>query len=270
MAYSDIDRPASDAHGNERGAFRHSGHFVSEVIQMSTHLLPAGNEDGGLISRLGRLRLWRDLRSGQAGWLVRLGLSLASATGLVALALLCTGVVELLHAGRMDDTIGAMFLGAGAAVWCGVLILLWWHYSRLQVVLRTFFAVVAVWAIVMPLGIAIEQHVRRSDFLLAAVIFFGISISLLLLIMIPYHFRRVARQDVLSIDIVCPACGYDMRGLSETRCPECGECPPLETFLQRQIRVTRIPLEPSAMPTDDGSPRPPELEDGGARRRLPA
>ena len=52
----------------------------------------------------------------------------------------------------------------------------------------------------------------------------------------------------MSIDILCPMCGYDMRGLSETRCPECGECPTLETFLQKQIRVTRVPVEPYPNP----------------------
>ena len=37
-------------------------------------------------------------------------------------------------------------------------------------------------------------------------------------------------------DIYCPACGYNLRGLSQPRCPECGQ-----TFDPRTLEASRIP-----------------------------
>jgi|SRR5436853_7567025 len=39
-----------------------------------------------------------------------------------------------------------------------------------------------------------------------------------------------------SLTVSCPTCDYDLRGLSECRCPECGEQYTLDSFYAAQLR----------------------------------
>ena len=46
----------------------------------------------------------------------------------------------------------------------------------------------------------------------------------------------VNTQAAIGYDLFCPACGYNLRGLTDDRCPECGN-----TFDRATLHVSRIP-----------------------------
>jgi len=52
---------------------------------------------------------------------------------------------------------------------------------------------------------------------------------------------RAQRSSPGSACVTCPACGYDMRGLTHTTCPECGKEHTLDQFVSRgRERPTRV------------------------------
>jgi hypothetical protein len=60
------------------------------------------------------------------------------------------------------------------------------------------------------------------------------------------HRRRIAAAG--GPTVVCPSCGYDLRGLKATRCPECGtECTLDELFAAQGHALPRA--DPAPLPT---------------------
>ncbi len=80
-----------------------------------------------------------------------------------------------------------------------------------------------------PLHHLILALIRHSS--LFGFIFWGMWLS-------RTRIRRKLRQELISIGVlICGPCGYDLRGLTEPRCPECGA--PFEEQLLNQMASPR-------------------------------
>jgi hypothetical protein len=56
--------------------------------------------------------------------------------------------------------------------------------------------------------------------------------------------ERIARLKTAGSQIVsCPLCGYNMTGLIESRCPECGSRYTVDELLASQREQTRVSLQ---------------------------
>lgn len=63
-----------------------------------------------------------------------------------------------------------------------------------------------------------------------------------------------------ALDVRCPACGYRMVGLHESRCPECGTAYTLDELLGRQHFIAGVHRQRAgvaAHPTSPTTPPPP-------------
>ena len=52
--------------------------------------------------------------------------------------------------------------------------------------------------------------------------YIGGPFMLVLGLVLLFAYRPIARRLIKGISGCCPACGYDLRGTTENRCPECG------------------------------------------------
>ena len=50
--------------------------------------------------------------------------------------------------------------------------------------------------------------------------------------------KRIAWRRLAQGSPMCPRCGYDMRGLTEARCPECGSVYTLDSLWSAQRDLT--------------------------------
>src|SRR2546423_2402113 len=55
--------------------------------------------------------------------------------------------------------------------------------------------------------------------------------------------ERIARMSILGGKVECPLCGYDLSGLREARCPECGSIFTLDQLVASQPKREEHPAE---------------------------
>ena len=198
--------------------------------------------------------LWRDLRSGQVGLAPRLALSVIAALVLAALAMLVLGIIEVViepvartytfgggvrtyaHTPIRDEHV-VVALSVAAVLWFVCLLKIWATYGRFRNVLRCIFVVLAIWAVVIPLCVAIDLAVGYSgELLIVGCVLCAIGGSILVITMTAYRAYRgkmmYTPQGELNLN--CPSCGYSMVGLEQSRCPECGTGYTLDELIQRQ------------------------------------
>ena len=72
--------------------------------------------------------LWRDLKTGAAGWVPRVGLSLATAGGLFAITFVLMGLVDLVT--NLRDHHIAIGVALAGASWGISLVFIWSAYSQ--------------------------------------------------------------------------------------------------------------------------------------------
>lgn len=218
--------------------------------------------------------LWQELADGSAGPVVRVVVS-------VALAALFAGGGLLLSyalAGIVPDWAskwGGGFSPSDELV-AAVLILmcfpyvgsLIWVWSRTSASRRphhefwragVFTFVIVLTTIVLAVLIdSIRLFHGSFDVLFGSVMCFAAAGVILLWLRAA---RRFARGKPLrdpadgAMDIRCPACGYRMVGLHQSRCPECGTIYTLDELLARQGFVIDTRSAPAA--SDASPPRPP-------------
>lgn len=212
-----------------------AGNFVLQLLFVAT---------GGSLRYIGPMAPWRQL--------------------------LCSGFVTVLLAAEAWDLVGTwsvltnaqslddetsfrlLALAATATLW---VLWRWWRWCCRQdrlIVMRRMATVPAVAAIVqLSLG-AWAHHiiVARPDVALAdiapslAILLFMIVDVLILTwslgpLFVWLYYRRVRRQ----MRGICLACGYDLHGLSQQRCPECGRA-----FTFEEVHATAAEL---GIPTID-------------------
>lgn len=232
-----------------------------------TWILPESSDDRSL---------WQDLRTQQAGFWVRLALSLVLVLALLSAAMVVLGALEVVkgpdvrtYTNRQGQTVTytqsavrdhhvALALATAAVFWFIGLIRIWTTYRRFRTALRTVFGVLAVWAVVIPAAVVVDQAVSRpSDFWIAACIFAGFGGSALWITLNVYHNQKLRASPWSSdgqIILDCPDCGYSMIGLTEARCPECGRQYTLDELVRAQAFISAVakssapPQPPPAVP----------------------
>ena len=141
---------------------------------------------------------------------------------------------------------GEAFVAAGVLVW-GFLGIYWWLLWRKSVrwtgtrLSLTAAAVLAAALAGLIVGVAVSMGIDR-DFDEDFAIFAGsVTAPLVWLLATVFVWReslseRVGRmaRDGGRDGVVCPTCGYNLTGLKEARCPECGSQFTLDQLLEAQ------------------------------------
>lgn len=212
-----------------------------------------------------------DIRSGVAGVVPRIVLSVAAAIGLVAAVLLVLGTFAAwtppLKTFSSDGAI-SMGLAAAAFGWVFALAWIWTPYDRrLRRPVGAGLAFVGVWLICLVVCVAVEAMVgpERAKWLLqTGCVLVAANLTLLGGLRLIYPSRAAGPVAGRSADVAvhCPRCGYSMKGLTECRCPECGTAYAIDTLVHLQHARPR--REKRAAETHD-APMP----DAAAPRGIP-
>lgn len=211
--------------------------------------------------------LWRDLKTGRAGWVSRGGLSLAAAGGLFAIVFVLMGLMDL-SIGLRDHHI-AVGIGLGGAAWCVSLVFIWATFSRWWRGLKTLFCILGIWVVAIPTTVFVDEVFNSEEYFIGAIVALAIGSTLFLLATLGYR-RGGGKAIVLRdgiIDVCCPECGYSLVGLAECACPECGTAFTIDELIRRQnYRTTfqTLPALPEPCAPDTTDPRielPPALPD---------
>jgi hypothetical protein len=202
--------------------------------------------------------LWRDLKTGDAGWVPRVGLSLASAGGVIAAGFVLMGLFDL-GVGLRDHHVAIGVALAGVA-WCASLVFIWATFSRWWRILKTIFFIFAIWVVAIPAGIFVDEVFRSEEFFIAAIIAMALGATVFLLATLSYR-RGGGRAIMLRdgvIDVRCPDCGYSLVGLTECICPECGRSLTIDELIRRQnYRAVNRALPPASPPVGPTTVEPP-------------
>ena len=195
-----------------------------------------------------------DLRSGEAGCLPRIGVSIAAAAAAIALAMLVLALMDQLigpsvrsytSGGRVvsyqtsairDHHIVISLLLASAA-WFFALTRIWASYRRLRRLLTTIFAVLGIWTVTPLLCVVIDITLQwGQEFLIGGTILSAIAATIILITVKIYRHSagRAIVADTGDTNVDCPKCGYSMVGLHESRCPECGTQYTIDELIRRQ------------------------------------
>ncbi len=217
----------------------------------------------GLDRDEGQPSLIDDLRSGRAGLVPRVSLSIALAGAILAIPMFIFGLIEVTDR-RVDDQYIAIGVCLAGAIWCGSMIAIWSTYRRWQRVIRTIFAVIGIWIIIIPLCVVIDNVTYRADFFIATGILSGIALTILFIVTAAYRSRggRYLRGKAGMVVVNCPQCGYSLVGLKSCRCPECGLAFTLDELIDAQdygaLRDPGREIEPGGRPDPIGFSRVPE------------
>jgi hypothetical protein len=145
-----------------------------------------------------------------------------------------------------------MFLTSGVLTWAAVAVywcLLWrsgvaWTVSR---VTRTLLA--AVGAMVVGLVAGVIRAIATSAGEGFGAFVGGVLAILLWLIATVFIWRETAAERAKRVAgssksaITCPTCGYNLTGLRESRCPECGSTFTLDELIALQQPKTEVEIE---------------------------
>lgn len=154
------------------------------------------------------------------------------------------GLMEGMGYGRSSEDVG--FLVADLATWIAVgayWFLLWrrsvvWNRER---IVGTVIVVVGAGVIGVMIGVLCTGLIGRGGGSAAFGIFVGGAVAILLSVVgTIFEWRetpaeRAARlKGAGAAGVACPTCGYNLTGLSESRCPECGSKFTLDELLLAQ------------------------------------
>ena len=164
-----------------------------------------------------------DLRTGRAGVVPRVCLSLVFAGVLLALPMFVFGLIET-SGRRVREEHIALGLCIIGATWCVSMIVVWATYRRWQRIIKTVFAIIGLWIVTIPLCVMLIELVDRADFFIAGLLLLAAAISILLIITAAYRSRggKALRAADGTVRVNCGQCGYSLIGLDTCRCPECG------------------------------------------------
>ena len=195
-----------------------------------------------------RKSLLLELRDGDAGPGIRVFISLAVASVLTGLAFAVPYCLTLLwpSLGRRRGSGGLVYVDEIIIVWAflvaGLLYLsvLYWLWNK-PLRRRGFWLAgaltIGIWIIAVTLCIAAEGLLTGDEeYVIAGIIFVASGVTLVMWVQMwrKYGRGRPAFGNDGKMDLRCPNCNYSMTGLSEARCPECGEHYTLDDLLARQ------------------------------------
>lgn len=223
-----------------------------------------------LFNRDGKFSLLRDFREGKAGALPRLALSLASGVATCAVMMVFFAFMEASN--NLRDEQAAIAVAISGVVWCAMLWVLWTGYTRFLVLIRTGFALIALWVATIAACIIFEAIFQRGEeFFIAAAILSAIALTIGIITIATYQSMRgkPVRTSTGSVQVNCPECGYSLVGLTECKCPECGkrfmidELIALQEYEGTRAMTTRHPLtqKPGSAPPTSPPPVPPQSDE---------
>ncbi|MGQ0626793.1 MAG: hypothetical protein ACT4PL_01680 [Phycisphaerales bacterium] len=189
------------------------------------------------------------LRSGKAGFLVRLILTLGVVAFTVALS---TGALGLIDAGTgVRDWHVAVVVPSFCIVGLAACSLVWATYGRWRRVLKTIFICLCIVALTIGAGIVVALLGRRMEAVVVAVAFAGAA-GLTVVIGAAVHLGmrgRPVRTAEGAVRVECPGCGYSLAGLDNTSCPECGHRCTIDELIRAQdYDGARAGPSPAALP----------------------
>ena len=171
--------------------------------------------------------LWRNIHAPEPNLLLRLAISIVTASILLAIGL--TGAWGFAHSTGcsyvLDEHIATAMVLA-AVCWLGMLIAIWRPMQRGRRFVVPAIATIALTVACVGGMCAIDGllHSRDEDFLTLAVLFMGSAA--VILVWLPTMQRLLRGKSVVGPDnqvrVHCPSCGYSLIGLRNLRCPECG------------------------------------------------
>jgi Zn finger protein HypA/HybF involved in hydrogenase expression len=140
-----------------------------------------------------------------------------------------------------------LFAGSGAVTWLFVGVywcLLWRHSIRWSSrrVIGTILSAVGAAVVGIVIGVFTAVVVSVGDGSFGAFVG-GVVAILLWLIATVFLWRETVIERASRISsssrsaITCPTCGYNLTGLSEARCPECGSKFTLDELIALQSRI---------------------------------
>ncbi len=178
--------------------------------------------------------LWHDLKSGDAGWLPRTGLSLAVAGLVFAMIAMMMGM--------LDDFVGlrdrhvAVGVGIGGAAWCVTLVFIWATFSRWLKAIKTIFCISGIWFIALPATVFVNEVMNSAEYYIGSIVALATGATVFILCTLGYRRgggRALALRDGV-IDVRCPECGYSLVGLTQCICPECGSTLTIDELIRKQ------------------------------------
>jgi hypothetical protein len=211
----------------------------------------------------GRPSLLKELARGSVGGWARAAITLALAATAAGAALLGGFFLAALNPDwdayrggfgihPRDELMVTVSILAGVAF----LVAAGWIWSRGRANRAVIYAAILSVAIVgatIGLCVVADSAVRgAAELVIAGVIFFGAAVLILTWVV---ALRRSGPRGRASrnaedglLDVLCPACGYRMVGLRESRCPECGAEYTLDELLTRQRFAPAAAVGPTLPP----------------------
>jgi hypothetical protein len=179
--------------------------------------------------------LWRDVRSGRAGFGVRMILSAAALGLCLAILFVILGLLENNRVSIRDEEAFAG-LAAAAAAWMVCLHTIWSTFPRWRRALRTGFVCIGIIVGTIGLSIVFGTALRRPEFFIAGTIVGGISSVLAVVGATAYQSSKGRKilDAAGTVHVACPNCGYSMSGLDTCSCPECGSRYALDALIRLQ------------------------------------
>lgn len=164
---------------------------------------------------------------------ILLSIFLFPLAGIFYVFMVVVGEGMLRYSGSYRDREVVMFTLCSGTTWAGVALywcLLWrssvrWNGRRISLTLLTALGALLVGSVVGVVAAALMPFGGGNGF---GVFVGGILTIMIWLIATVFVWRETATERAqrlttrTSSAIVCPTCGYNLTGLTETRCPECG------------------------------------------------
>lgn len=201
---------------------------------------------------------------------MRLGVTLALAAALCGLVPILTYFFAAVNPSwnrypssgvHPQDELLAFLLALAAGAFLAGTAWLWSRSGRRRTLLRPVLLTIAVVVATIVAGVLAAGNLRGDGELVVfgVVALGGSAVILVWVEAIRRHGRRWRSlhnpQDGLP-DVQCPACGYRMVGLTESRCPECGTVYTLDELIAKQGFA---PANPPAAASRPPSSPPMEL-----------
>jgi hypothetical protein len=148
---------------------------------------------------------------------------------------------------EQDGLVLAGFIGCAfvAVYWLAL-----WHKTvnwtpqrRINTILAALGAALAAFAIGFLMGQAMHEDDIEFSIFVMTLIAPLIWVFATILIWRETPDERAARLNQSASAIVCPTCGYNLTGLSDTRCPECGAQFTLDQLLANQPKREQVEIE---------------------------
>lgn len=182
--------------------------------------------------------IWRSLREAETNLVIRIAASLISGLVFAALGLAAAWTYTLVYAQRwVHEEYVIVSLFFACVCWYPALMWIWRGARRGRYFIRPAIATVALWAMTLLGGVAIDiSPVQQEEFLIIALTL--ISGAATIFLWLPLLNRLFRGRPVIGpdnqVDVHCPDCGYSMIGLCDLRCPECGARFTIDELIRHQ------------------------------------